>query len=220
MPWGVAVAAVVGAVAQDRASDKAADAAKGGANASIAEQRAARQWYEQNASPYIDAGSDALMQLRRLNAGDMSSFYETPDYVVARDQGLRGLDRSLAARGGLNAGGADADRMAFASNLATQNYGQYYNRLANLASMGQNAVAQTGTGIQNTASNIGNALMSGANAQAAGYINSANAYSNALGQLGGAYGQYMGGRQSAYQQPQQVQRQQVQTWQPQINIGG
>lgn len=198
MPWGIAAAAVVGAVAQDRAADKAGDASQNATNASIGEQRAARLEYQQNIAPYMQQGTSSLARLGQLNSGNMESFYESPDYAFTRDMGLQGIDRSAAARGAVDAGGTDADRIRFASGLASQNYGQFYDRQYNLAAMGQNAIAGQGSMAQQSASNIGNLLMGNAQAQGNAAINSANAYSGALNNLAGAYGQYRGGRQSGY----------------------
>lgn len=197
MPWGIAAAAVVGAVASDRASDKAADASQSATNSSIGEQRAARQEYQANIAPYTQAGTGSLATLQALNRGDFSSFEQSPDYAFTRDQGLAGLDRSLAARGGLNSGGADADRIRFASGLASQQYDNFYNRQYNLAAMGQNAIAGQGSMAQSTANNIGNLLTANATAQGNAAIQQGNNYANTANQLGGAYQQYQG-RQSGY----------------------
>jgi hypothetical protein len=197
MPWGIAAAAVVGAYASNRASDKAADASQNATNSSIGEQRAARQEYQQNIAPYMQQGTASLGILGQLNAGNMDAFYESPDYAFARDMGLQGLDRSAAARGAVNSGGADADRIRFASGLASQNYGQFYDRQYNLAAMGQNAIAGQGSMAQQSASNIGNLLMGNAAAQGTAAIQQGNNLAGLANQLGGAYQQYQG-RQSGY----------------------
>lgn len=89
--------------------------------------------------PYQQAGEQGLNRLSALMGGDYSGFEDSPDYTYARDQGVRAIDRSAAARGSLYSGGADADRMTFASGLASQNLGNYRNSLFGLAGMGQQA---------------------------------------------------------------------------------
>lgn len=126
---------------------------------------------------------------------DFSAFYQTPDYLVARDEGLRGLDRSLAARGALGSGGADADRLQFASNLGTQAFGNFTNNLFRLAGLGGQGTAQLNSLGQNFGQSTGNILGDIGAARGSSYINQANAQSNALAGVGSAFGNYFGQRQ-------------------------
>lgn len=192
MPWGLAAAAVVGAVAQDQAADKAADASQNATNASIGEQRAARNQYQSNIAPFMQAGTGALQTIGNLNAGDFSAFQHAPDYQFRLDQGFQALNRDAAARGRLNAGGTDADRIAYGQGMASQAFDNFYNKQFNLAAMGQNAIAQQGTASQNTANNIGNLLTGNAANQGAAAMNSANAWAGMANNLAGAYGAYQG----------------------------
>ena len=95
-----------------------------------------------------------------------------------------------------------AQAFAFASGLASQQYGNFYNRLYNLAAIGQNAAAQQGSASQNAANNIGGLLANGAAAQGNAAIGSSNAWANYGNQLVGLAGQYQGNR-SASAQPSQ-----------------
>jgi hypothetical protein len=195
MSWvAVAIggAAVVGAISQNNASNKAASAQKNAANAAIQQQELNYNRTAANLNPYIDAGGSALAQLQKLNSGDYSSFKESPDYQFTLNQGLQGLDRSAAARGSLYSGGHSADVLNFAQGLASQNYNNYYSKLAGLAQGGQNAASNLGSVGTGNAAAIGGYLTNSGNAQAEGYINSANATSNMMGQLAGAYGMWKG----------------------------
>ena len=192
MPWGVAAAAVVGAVAQNSAANKAAGAQKSAANQAIA---ATQQNYDRTKTdlqPYITLGGNAAGTLGALNSGDYSAFHADPGYQFAFDQGLQGLDRSAAARGSLYSGGHSADLIKFGQGLADQQYGDFYNRLLQTAGMGQGAASNLGSVGSGNAASIGANLTNAGNAAANGYINSANAFSNGLGQLAGAYGMYRG----------------------------
>lgn len=225
MPFGIAagVAALGAAYMQHDAAKDAASAAQKGASASLNEQRAARQWMEQNSAPFIQAGQGALGTINSLNAGDFSSFQRSPDFQFRLQQGFQGLNRDAAARGRLNAGGTDADRIAFGQGLASQAYGDYYNRLSNLAAMGQNAVSQQGSAMQNTANQMGNIFTGNAAAQGNAAMQSANAWGNALGGLGNLAGQYYGGRQSSYAgNPNYLAPIQRETFRPDtsLNLGG
>jgi hypothetical protein len=213
MPVGAGIA-LVGAYAASEQADAAGDASRS------AQQGAARgqQQYEEYNRPFYNAGTSALSRLERLNAGDFSDFTASPDYQFTQQQGIEGLNRAASSRGSLNSGGQDVDLLRFGQGLASQNYGQYYSRLANLAQMGQ----QTAQGLGGQAVNAQNQI---GQAQGDAAIGQANAWGNFASGIGGLAGQYQGqgafgaGRQSSFQQPQigPVTRNQFQI--PQYNIG-
>jgi hypothetical protein len=193
--WGAAIgaAAIIGSgVMQSNAAKKAGKQQAAAAQAAIQQTEQNYQRTAANLNPYIDAGSSALAQMQKLNSGDYSSFTASPDYQFSLNQGLQGLDRSAAARGSLYSGGHSADVLNFAQGLASQNYNNYYSKLAGLAQGGQNAASNLGSVGTGNAAAIGGYLTNSGNAQAEGYINSANATSNMMGQLAGAYGMWKG----------------------------
>lgn len=112
-------------------------------------------------------------------AAQANGFMASPGYQFRRDEGIRGLEQSAAARGGAFSGNALRGLTNFNSGLASQEYGNYINGLQSLAGVGQSA---TNTGVQlgaQTAGNIGNALMAGGEARASGVLGAANSLSNA-----------------------------------------
>lgn len=131
--------------------------------------------------------------------GDFSQFYQTPDYLVAMGEGLRGLDRSLASRGALGSGGADADRLQFASNLGTQAFGNFTNNLFRLAGFGSQGNQQLNSLGQNFGQSAAQQFGNIGDARASSYANQANAQGNALGGAFGAFGNYLGSRGSTPQ---------------------
>lgn len=190
MPWGIAAAAVVGAYSanqQSKAAKGAANAQTRAADAATEEQRRQFDLTRQDQQPWLQAGQNALTQMQALNSGDFSSFKESPDYQFAFNQGLQGLDRSAAARGSLFSGGHSADLMQFGQGLASQNYSNFYNRLAGLSGTGQTTASGLGTLGANMAGNIGNNLMNAGNARASAYGNIADANSQLAGGIGGAF---------------------------------
>lgn len=196
--WAAAVATVVvGAYSADqqaKAGEKGANAQMAASAASTAEERRQYDQTRQDQLPFLEAGYDALRRQTAALNGDYSGFESSPDYLYARDQGIQSLDRSAAARGGYTGGGADADRMTFASGLASQNFNNYWDRLRGRAGQGQGSAQNlAGYGAQ-MAGNIGNNLMNSANARASSYANTANAWGNFANQAVGAFGQYMGSR--------------------------
>ncbi|MCS4234409.1 hypothetical protein [Stenotrophomonas sp. BIGb0135] len=198
----ITAAVVVGAGMAYSANRQGAAAKKAGrAQASAAQQTLDQQQALYNnavegAQPYADAGTNALSQLEAVNRGDYSGFENAPDYLYARDQGIQGLDRGAAARGGLYSGGADADRIAFSSGLASQNLGNYTNRLMGLTNLGSNTQQYLGQLGQSYGNQFANAMgiKGQANAQiaAAGPMTQAG-YGNALASAASTYAGAAGG---------------------------
>lgn len=176
---------VYGANQQKNAQNKSIKAQQGAADAATQEQ--ARQYDQTRADqqPWMQAGQGALGQMQALNSGDFSSFTQSPDYQFAFDQGLQGLDRSAAARGSLYSGGHSADLMKFGQGLASQNYNQYYNRLAGLSGTGQSTASGLGQMGQQYANNVGQIGLNQANNMASSYQNQANTNTQLVGAIGG-----------------------------------
>lgn len=192
MAWamvaGAAVSVVGGAMAansQKKAAQGAANAQERGNQLAIDEQRRQYDLSRGDQQPWMQAGSSALGQMQNLNSGDFSSFKQSPDYQFALTQGLQGLDRSAAARGGLSSGGHSADVMNYAGGLASQNYNNYYNRLAGLSGTGQTTASGLGTLGANMAGNIGNAQQATGNARASSYLARGDANSQLYGLAAG-----------------------------------
>lgn len=194
MSWIKAGVTLVGAAAKYYGDKKAAAAQQKGYDAATAEQRRQFDLAREDQMPWLQAGQRALHQLEQLNSGNFSSFTASPDYQFALTEGLKGLDRSAAARGALWSGGADADRMAYASGLATQNYGNYYNRLASLAGLGQTTASGLGTLGANYASNAGRLALGAADARASSYRDQADTMTQLVGSGGDLLADWYRGR--------------------------
>jgi hypothetical protein len=224
----LAAAVLVGGAATAYAGRKAAGAQEDAANRATAEQR--RQFdlsradqlkqYDQtrkDQEPWMTAGRNSLAQImfgmgqggefmQSFGAGD---FQADPGYQFRLSEGQRGLDNSLAARGGLLSGAALKASMRFNQDSASQEYGNAYgrfnndrgtkfNRLASLAGVGQsatNTVGQAGQNTQNSlsqlgmnyANNVGSNIMGAGNARASAYVNTGNAINNGISNLTGMY---------------------------------
>lgn len=187
--------------------EKAEDAqAKANQQAMALQQEQYRQGL-QMLQPYRQAGKGAMGTLSRLyglggQPADFSAFTESPDYQFARDQGLQGVERSAAARGGLFSGAAGKALQGYGQGLASQQFSDYFNRMSGLAGQGQNAAATSAGYGQNYASNMGNLYgQRGQNAadmvagQFQGYGNIANQLISAA--AGGAGGGGAGGAAGA-----------------------
>lgn len=210
MPVGAvtAVATVGSGYLANKGAKDAARSANRGAQAGIDEQRAAREQFQQNIQPYLDfAQNSALPGLQALASGDYSAFEDSPDYLYARDQMQKGVERGAAARGSLYSGGTNVDLAGALGGLASQNLGNYRGYLMDIARMGQNAAVGAGSLGQQNANAISGLLGQQGQNSANAAIGGANAWGNALQGLAGLGGQFMGSRSSAYNPMTPVQRQ-------------
>jgi hypothetical protein len=203
-----AITAGAGAYAS-RQAGKAAGAAQRGYDAATAEQARQFDLAREDTAPWRDVGRSALNQLASLyglqqsgeidpetgtaaqvGAPDYSAFYDSPDYQFARDEGLRGIERSAAARGGLASGNTLAALTRFSSGLATQNFGNYTNRLAGLAGTGQQSAENLGAMRMQYGQQVGQNAVGAANARSSGIANQANIWGGVGNQLAGMAGYY------------------------------
>lgn len=188
-------------------SSAARDAAKQQSDAArYAADMQYKMYEEQRADqqPWRQAGAQALTQMNDpffQQNFSMKDFQEDPGYQFRMDQGLKALQASAAARGGLMSGNTlkgitdysqdyASNEYQNAYNRFTNNQSQRFNRLASLAGLGQTANGQVGAAGSNFANQAGAALMGGANAGAAATIGSAGAYSGALSGIGNNFMQY------------------------------
>ena len=139
--------------------------------------------------PWLDTGKDALKQLGRLygigtetGAPDYSGFTDSPDYKFALEQGNQALDRRASAAGGLFSGNTLAAAQQYGQGLATQNYGNYVNRLAGLAGVGQTAAQSLGEQGGNTARTNAQLITNAGDARASGTLGVTKAYTDASNQ--------------------------------------
>jgi hypothetical protein len=181
---------VIGAKMGSDAAGKAAAAEAQGANDSAALQR---EFYYRNRAdlaPYQDVGTNALYNLAALHGVEYanapgnfedrartaaSRFLASPAYNFRLGEGVRALDRSAAARGQLLSGAQTKAVQGYGQNLASAEYGNYLNRLANLAGVGQTASSSAATLGANAGARIGNALYNAGAARASGYAGRADA---------------------------------------------
>lgn len=132
--------------------------------------------------PYDDAATGALGQIQAL-LKDPSSITKAPDFQFGLDQGRRALENSASARGMTISGAQQQALTKFGNDYANSQLDRSYNRLANIAGLGQvgagnNALGQYGQ-------TVGNNLTGMGNARAGAYVNQGANWGNALGQIGG-----------------------------------
>lgn len=197
MSWGMVVAAgatLIGGAMSNNAAGDAADAQSAASNAATAEQRRQYDQTRQDNMPWLNAGGWALGEQQNFLKGDFSAALKSPDYLAAKQEGLNALDYGATAGGNLWGGGADADRIRFGSNLATQQIGNYYNRLAGMSNTGQTTAGQLGQFGANAATNIGQNMIGAGQARASSYTAQANNWNNMLQQGAGMFNQWQANR--------------------------
>jgi hypothetical protein len=174
----------------------------GGGNPSPIESNNVIKNYNSLDNPLGDPFKDYLAK-SGLSGGQFNQ--NNPQYQFLLKQGQQALDRSAAARGMGYSGAQMKAAQQFGQGLASQQYDKeysrasdefsnYYNRLAALAQGGQQAVQATGNQGAQYAQNAGNTLASLSNAQtnilgqqakarASAYATKANALNDTLGGL-------------------------------------
>ena len=236
--------AVIGAnAASDAASTQAAASGEAsaaqlqGTRESIAAQERAFNRQVALQEPFREAGMKGQNELMRLlglsgdagakDYGTLSKqftgqdMYKDPGYAFRLNEGIKALDRSAAARGGLLSGNQLRGVTQFGQDYATNEYQNAFNRyqaeraarLNPLQSLAGQAQSTANT-LTNAAGTLGSgeaaALMAGGNAAAAGLIGAGNArasgYMGTANAITGAIGQgvnYYGGQQALANQQNQ-----------------
>jgi hypothetical protein len=110
----------------------------------------------------------------------MGAFFASPDYQFNLGEGQKAIDRSLAARGGALSGASVREGARYASGLASQQYGDYTNRLLTIAGLGSAATSNVAAAGQNMANNNSAAILNNANARASSYMTQAQGVNNAV----------------------------------------
>lgn len=137
-------------------------------------------------------GGDFGSLMRRFS---MADFEADPGYAFRMKEGLAGVESGAAARGGLLSGAALKAVQKYGQGLASQEYGNaynrftadqtnQYNRLAGLVNTGQGATNQVSNAAANFGQQAGANAIGAGNAIASGQIGGANAL---VGGINGAY---------------------------------
>lgn len=225
MPWMLPAAIIgsslLGGEASADAASSAANASSRATEASIAEQRRQFDLNRADMAPWLTAGTESVNQLAQglqpggqfASATPFNFQYDQnqdPGYAFRLSEGMKALERTAAARGGLLSGNMLKGAQRYGQDMASQEYqnafnryttgfnantgerNALYNRLAGVSGTGQVAGQQLGAQGANMASNIGNAYMNNAanqgNAMMSGAAARQSAYGGAANMLGRMYG--------------------------------
>jgi hypothetical protein len=207
--------------AQQSAASQATDVAAQTAADQVALQREIFEKQTELQKPFREAGlagQNRLMELLGIGGTKgapgygryataefgADKFQADPGYAFRMSEGMKALERSAAARGGLLSGATLKGTQRFGQDLASQEYQNAFNRyqaeragtlnpvqaLAGTAQSGANVLGQQagqmGTNISNALGAYGSAaqgnIIGSGNAQASGYMGGANAIAGGVGQ--------------------------------------
>ena len=207
--------------AQQSAAQQATDVAAQTADEQVALQREIFEKQTELQKPFREAGIAGQNRLLEyLGIGGQAGapgygkyataeftpekFQTDPGYAFRMSEGMKALERSAAARGGLLSGATLKGTQRYGQDLASQEYQNAFNRyqaeragtlnpfqaLAGTAQSSANTLGgqagQMGSNISNTLGAYGSAaqgnIIGSGNAQASGYMGGANAIAGGVGQ--------------------------------------
>lgn len=132
------------------------------------------------------AGMD-LSQFKTQPGAQFSDFYASPGYQFRLSEGQKAIERSAAARGGLNSGATMKALERFAQGTASDEFNRYVGGLQSMAGLGQNAQNATTAAGQQSSQNIINAYGNAGNARASSYANTGSAINSGINNVLSAY---------------------------------
>lgn len=182
----------INAVSGANAAAQQADAVK----QAMAQQQSIYNQQRTDQAPWLAAGQNALGGIQSLMS-DPSSISQSPAYQFRMQQGQQALERSAAARGGLAGGGFMKGLDRYSQGLASDEYGNQFGRLAQLAGMGQSSAQNLGGIGSNFANSMSSLYGAQGNAQAAGTMAVGNGIAGAVRSVGNLATLGMGGGFSA-----------------------
>ena len=200
IPWGEIIATLGSLYGGSQAAEAARDAARIQAEAMDRALALQTRMYEegvQRQAPFLQGGTEAFNRLTALSTGGPAAAQNfltmDPGYGFRLGEGMKALDRMQASRGNLLSGGAIKAGQRYAQDVASQEYGSAYNRLAQLADVGPRAAGVTSQLGQNYATSAGNLMSQQGTGSANALLAGAAASQSAYGDVGEIWGRYFGG---------------------------
>jgi hypothetical protein len=142
-----------------------------------------------NSNPQtIEPSGDGYVQPNE-NPGGVAggyNFQTDPGYDFRFNEGMRGLERGAAARGGLLSGGFGRKAVRYGQDYASNEYNNVYNRIANIAGLGQVAAGSSGGYAMQGGALGSNAIGNSGYYGASGYASQGNIWGDAVNSLGQA----------------------------------
>jgi hypothetical protein len=198
---GNVVGGLIGADAARSASNTQANAAR----EALDFQKQQFNTIQEQGAPYRAAGVSALSDIASMKPY-LTQQYTPEDFAQGIDpgyqfrlqQGQEATNRMANMGGGMLGGNALKGAQDYTQGLASQEYGNAFNRfqtqrgnifntLASIAGIGQNAYNTSATAAGNAANTVGNTMQNIGASQAAGTVGASNALSGGLQNAGNQY---------------------------------
>lgn len=198
------VVAVGSAVINAISSANAAAAQKEAAEKAMSQQEKMFNQQRADQAPWLDAGRTTLSQLMaKMNSGgfevDPSQLANDPGFQFRMAEGQKALERSAAARGGLNSGGFMKGLARYSQGVASDEYQNAwsrntdrFNRLAAIAGVGQQTAQNLGALGSQHANSMSELYGAQGNANAAAAVGQGNAINGGLQAGANMFGMYYG----------------------------
>ncbi len=219
MPWGAAIGALGAIAGAAISSDGSRKAANTQADAGRDAQQTQRDMFDKQVElqePFRQggiSGLNAILSGMGL-AGDpnaagygslakdfsMADYQADPGYQFRQSEGEKAIQRAASAAGRSDSGRAYKDLTRFNSGLASDEYGNAFNRfqinrtarlnpLQSLMGAGQSSANTLTSAAGNYGQNVGNNYTQAGDARAAGRVGSANAVNQGVGSAWNMYQQ-------------------------------
>jgi hypothetical protein len=191
-----AAAALIGARSSSKATKEAAQTSAASADRATELQQRIYEESMARQQPFLQTGTEFFNRLADLQRGGPEAAQQflqmDPGYGFRLSEGLKAMERGAAARGGLMSGAALKAGQRYGQDLASQEYGSAYNRLAGLANVGPQAAGVMSNLGQNYAGNVGNIYMRQGDVAGQAAIARGSTYGTALNRIGELAGKYYG----------------------------
>lgn len=209
-----AAASLIGAKMSSSATKSAAETSAAAADRAAEVQRQMFERQVELQEPWRQAGMTALNKLIPLATQytpfGQQQFQADPGYAFRLGEGLKALERSAAARGGLMSGATGKALQRYGQEMGSQEYQNAFNRyqaeraaqlnpLQSLAGVGQTGANALAGAAGQYGANVGNIYMQQGQTTANAALARGSAYQRGLGDIGYLAGQYYGRQQPANQ---------------------
>jgi hypothetical protein len=131
------------------------------------------EWQRAQGAPGSAQGEQSIEEMVKAD----------PSYDFRLNEGMRALERSRAAGGGLLSGGTTRGITRYAQDYASTEYGKIYDRIANIAGLGQTGAQASAQGTMFAGNVMSNAAAGAGYGRASGYVAQGNQWANALNQV-------------------------------------
>lgn len=129
----------------------------------------------------VRSGKINISKTRHLDAVDPNAeFTKSPGYNFVLNEGLKGVQRSAAARGRLYSGATLKGLLGYGQGLASNEWGNYVGGLQSLAGVAQNATNATAAGGANKANQVSNIYQNQGAQTGSAYLSGAEGVNNAV----------------------------------------